>query len=113
MYFIHLSCFVHSLDSSACLCNNILPDMCNYILKPPKANDQNFINIKGFIYSGSFATGLTSQFYKALNQEENIALRKQFKSSNLRTFIQTLLVTNFPLKNGLDYKAKQKKRFYN
>lgn len=87
--------------------------MCNYILKPPKANDQNFINIKDFIYSGSFAAGLTSQFYKALNQEENIAPRKQFKSSNLRTFIQTLLVINFPLKNGLDYKAKQKKRFYN
>ena len=50
--------------------------MCNYILKPPKANDQNYINIKDFICSGSFAIGTTSQFYKSLNQEENIALRK-------------------------------------
>ena len=40
MFFIlNLSCFVLSLDSSACLGNNILPDTL-----PPKTNDQKVIS---------------------------------------------------------------------
>ena len=47
MYFIlRLSCLVLSLDSSACLGNNTLPDIYNHIFIPPKTNDENFINIE-------------------------------------------------------------------
>ena len=52
------------------------------------------------------ATGATSHFYKSRKWEEYMAHWKQFKNINLRTFIETVLVTNSLFKNG--YEAKQK-----
>ena len=46
MYLIlNLSCFVLSLDSSACLGNNFLPEILQLHTLPPKKNDQKVISM--------------------------------------------------------------------
>ena len=60
MYFtLQISCFVLSLDSSACLGNKILPDMYSHIFTPSKT-DENVANIS----SRSLTTSARSLFNK-------------------------------------------------
>ena len=67
VFYIKLSCFVLSLDASACLGNKILPEMYSKILHLPEQI------IKKYAWR-------TSHLYNSLKQEENMAFWKQTKS---------------------------------
>ena len=57
--------------------------------------------------SRPLSTWARSHFNKKKKQEKNMALWKQTIDNVLRFFTETLLVTNFVLKTGLDYEIKQ------
>ena len=57
--------------------------------------------------SRPLSTWARSHFNKKKKQEKNMALWKQTIDNVLRFFTETLLVTNFIFKTGLDYEIKQ------
>ena len=71
MYFIlNITCFVVSLDSSACLGNNILPNMFSLILHPHPLPPQKKFDQKVI----SIVEQHHMHLYNFLKQEQNIAL---------------------------------------
>ena len=97
MYFIlNFSCYVLSLDSSACLGNNTLPDMHSQIFHLPK----QMIKMSQFCLNNI-------TFLQIFRAGEKI----WHSESTLKTIIWTLLLTEneFPFKNELDYKINSLK----